>query len=61
MKPVKAKKDFNIDGVYYFEGDTIDTKFTMDTLNKLNEKGYIEPLSLKDMIQYEKELNKEVK
>jgi hypothetical protein len=30
----------------------------LDTLIKLNEKGYIEPLTLKDLTQYEKELNK---
>lgn len=58
MKAIKAKQDFNVNGVYYFSGEVIEDKLPLDILVKLNEKGYIEPLSLKDITQYEKELNK---
>lgn len=58
MKVIKAKEDFSVNGTYYFSGDIIEDKLPLDTLVKLNEKGYIEPLTLKDLTQYEKELNK---
>ena len=61
MKPIKAKENFNVNGIYYEAGDVIEKKIPIAILNKLNEKGYIEPLTMKDMEQYEKELNKEVK
>lgn len=61
MKPIKAKENFNVNGIYYEVGDVIEEKIPIATLNKLNEKGYIEPLTMKDLKQYEKELNKEVK
>lgn len=48
MKTLKAKKDFVLDGVDYFAGDEIKTK-DMATIVRLNEKGYIEPLTRKEI------------
>lgn len=58
MKQIKAKQDFSVNGVFYFSGDIIEDKLPLDIVVKLNEKGYIEPLSIKDLTQYGKELNK---
>jgi len=63
MKPIVAKENFNINNgeTYYFKGDTITEKIPFKTLVILNEKGYIEPLSIKDLIEYSKPTKKEVK
>ena len=61
MKPLKAKKNFNVNGIYYEKGEPIEELLPMNIVNKLNEEGYIEPLTLKELIQYEKESKKEVK
>ena len=58
MKTIKAKKDFTLDGVEYLEGDEIKTK-DIKTISRLNEKGFIEPLSRKEMILLERELKSE--
>lgn len=58
MKPIKVIKDFSVNGNYYFAGDTIENKIDYETLNKINEKGYIEPLTLKELIQYKREFEK---
>lgn len=55
---LKVKQDFSVNGTFYFEGNIIEDKLSIDIVNKLNEKGYIEPLSIKDMNEYAKELNK---
>lgn len=52
---LKVKQDFSINGTFYFAGDTIEEKLPLSIVNKLNEKGYIEPLSIKDMMEYDKE------
>ena len=49
MKKVIAKKDFSINGVSYITGDEI--KITdVKKITKLNELGYIEPLSYKELV-----------
>ena len=58
MKAIKVKKDFSIDGKPYFAGDIIEDKIKFETLVKINEKGYIEPLTLKELTQYQREINK---
>lgn len=52
---LKVKQDFSVNGTFYFTGDTIEEKLPLSIINKLNEKGYIEPLSIKDMMEYDKE------
>lgn len=52
---LKVKQDFSVNGTFYFTGDTIEEKLPLSIVNKLNEKGYIEPLSIKDMMEYDKE------
>ena len=56
MKKLIAKKDFTIDGVSYIENDVVDIK-DIAIIRKLNEKGFIYPLSFKELIILERELN----
>lgn len=60
MKSIKAKKDFEIGGKYFFANEEVDLK-DVSIIKTLNEKGFIEPLTLKELIQLEKEINKEAK
>lgn len=53
---VKAKKDFSINGKFYFIGDEVAEKY--EDIVKLNEKGYIEPLTTKQLYQIK---NKKIK
>ena len=55
-----AKKDFTINGTPYIKGDIIPVK-NIAQVRKLNEKGFIEPLSYKDLVLIERELKKEEK
>lgn len=58
MKKVIAKKDFSINGVSYITGDEI--KITdVEKITKLNELGYIEPLSYKELVMIGREVKKE--
>lgn len=57
MKEIKALKDFSIDGKFYFKDDVI-TDLTIEQINRLNEKGYIEPLTFKELVTLEKEMKK---
>lgn len=50
MKPI-AKKDCNINGVFYNAGDEIKVD-TIEQLNKLNEIGFIKTLSQKEIQDY---------
>lgn len=51
MSKIIAIKNFTVEGKYYFVGDEIDVNnISKPTLIKLNEKGFIEPLSLKEMM-----------
>lgn len=50
-----ANKDFNINGkIFYNKGDEVKVE-TKEQLIKLNEKGFIEPLSMKDIQNFGKE------
>lgn len=58
MTKIIAKKDFIFNGKNYIVGDEIETK-DIETIKKLNEKGFIEPLDYKDLVILERELTKE--
>lgn len=58
MKKVIAKKDFILKGKNYIIGDEIEIK-DIEMITKLNEKGFIEPLSYKDLVILERESQKE--
>ena len=51
-----ASKDFTLDREFYFVGDEVKIK-DFDRIVKLNEKGFINPLTLKELVQIKKELN----
>lgn len=57
MKEIIAKKDFTFNGIDYITGDKIEVK-DIKVVIMLNEKGFIEPLSYKDLVLIERELNK---
>ena len=57
MKSIKAKKDFTLNNVDYFVGEEIEINNISDII-KLNEKGFIEPLTRKDIALIRRELNK---
>ena len=52
------QRDFILDGVYYFENDEIepDKIGTIKDIARLNENGFIKPLSLKELIRLESEM-----
>ena len=56
MKKLVCKKDFSLNGTYYIEGDILDIT-DINIIKKLNERGFIEPLSLRDLTLLERELN----
>ena len=58
MKKVIAKKDFILNDKEYIIGDEIETT-DIEVITKLNEKGFIEPLSYKDLVLLEREIKKE--
>ena len=59
MKKIIAIKDFSANGKDYIKGDEIKTK-NYESIIKLNEKGFIEPLSFEDLVLIKRELeNKE--
>jgi hypothetical protein len=55
MKSIKAKKDFTLNNVDYFVGDEVKTKDISEII-RLNEKGFIEPLSRKEITLIQREL-----
>ena len=55
MIKIIAKKDFTRNGEPIFVGDDLKVN-SVEELVKLNEKGFIEPLTLKDIVQFKKEL-----
>lgn len=57
MKTIKFQKDCTFKGEYYFVGDVF-TPSDITEVYKLNEKGYIEPMNLKELKTMEKEINK---
>jgi hypothetical protein len=60
MKKVIAKIDFTTNIGDYIVGDEI-TDLTYEQIVKLNEKGFIEPLTYKDLILIKRELEKSKK
>lgn len=50
-----AQKDFTIDNKFYFANDEVKIK-DYKTIVRLNEKGFIKPLTLKELVQIKKEL-----
>ena len=52
------QRDFVLNGVYYFENDEIEPEKigTIKDISRLNEKGFIKPLSLKELIKLESEM-----
>lgn len=57
MKSVKAIKDFTLDGVDYIQGDNIEVN-NIQQIVRLNEKGFIEPLSRKEIVLIQRQINK---
>ena len=60
MKKIIAKKDFTIDGKFFIKDEPVDVK-NIDTIKKLNEKGFIYPLELKDLVILEREFKNNIK
>lgn len=56
MKKIIAKIDFTSNIGNYIAGEEI-TGLNYNQIVKLNEKGFIEPLTFKDLILIERELN----
>lgn len=60
MKP-KARKEFSMNGIFYTAGDEVKVK-NIDELIRLNERGFIDPMTMKDIQDYFKKPEvKEVK
>ena len=59
MKPIKAKVLCSYKGTWYEAGDEINVE-TKEDLVKLNEKGFIEPLTFKDIQNFGKEELKKI-
>ena len=55
MIKIIAKKDFTRNGEPIFTGEEVKVN-SVEELVKLNEKGFIEPLSFKEIVQFKKEL-----
>ena len=60
MKKLIAKKDFTIDGEFFIKDEPVEIK-DIETIKKLNEKGFIYPLELKDLIVLEREFKSNIK
>lgn len=54
MKSIIAKKDFSLNGIAYEKGDEVKVKDKSELVS-LNEKGFIEPLTLKQIQNFGKE------
>ena len=59
MKPIKAKILCSYKGTWYEAGDEIKVE-TKEDLVKLNENGFIEPLTFKDIQNFGKEEPKKI-
>lgn len=57
MKKVIAKIDFTTNNEQYIVGDEINN-LSYKQIVKLNEKGFIEPLTYKDLVLIKRELEK---
>ena len=59
MKPILFCKTTQINDKYIIKGDEIKpTKQNINMIIKLNELGFIEPLSLEEIIKLKREVNK---
>lgn len=58
IKKIIVAKDFNANGVFYIAGDEL-KGLSFEQIIKLNEKGLIEPLELRDIILITRENDKE--
>ena len=59
MKPILVCKTTQINDKYIIKGDEIKpTKQNINMIIKLNELGFIEPLSLEEIIKLKREVNK---
>ena len=57
------QRDFVLNGEYYFENDEIEPNKigTIQDISRLNENGFIKPLSLKELIKLESEMKQSKK
>lgn len=57
------QRNFVLNGVYYFENDEIAPEEigTIKDISRLNENGFIKPLSLKELVKLEQELKQNKK
>lgn len=53
MKPI-AKMNIQVSGIFYEKGDEVNVE-SKEQLIKLNENGYIEPLTAKEIQNWNKE------
>ena len=60
MKKIIAKKDFTINGDLFIKDEPVEIK-DINTIRTLNEKGFIYPLELKDLIILEREFKNNIK
>lgn len=53
-----VQRDFILNGEYYFKNDEIEPNKigTIQDISRLNENGFIKPLSLKELVKLEQEL-----
>ena len=53
-----VQRDFILNGEYYFKNDEIQPNKigTIQDISRLNENGFIKPLSLKELVKLEQEL-----
>lgn len=59
MKPVKITKNGKYHNVYIYENTILEpTKENVEMIKILNEKGFIEPLTLNEIYEIEKNVNK---
>jgi hypothetical protein len=59
MKPIRVIKNGKYQNIYIYENDIIEpTKENFEMIKILNEKGFIEPLTLKEINEIEKFINK---
>ena len=55
MKPIRVIKNGKYQNIYIYENDIIEpTKENFEMIKILNEKGFIEPLTLKEINEIEK-------
>lgn len=59
MKPIKVIKNGKYQDIYIYKNDIIEpTKDNFEMIKVLNEKGFIEPLTLKEIQEIGKFINK---